>query len=285
MSEEDDIIEETLSEEEKDTGPWTFPLDDGSKVTLPVRSLSPSAVGTFRNCPRKYYYRYVEGLKIPPGIAQTGGFSGHATLAENNRKKRKTGKDLPIKKVLDLFRDDLATRAKDLEASERKRKDEIAGEILPSLEAYMDEVADSIVPVSEEQVIRSNFHGIPILGYADVVTKGNRVFDYKFCSKRSKDREHGHVVDSVQLSVYADAFGAKKVGHVCVVKGAATAEVISVERTPAQIEVAKEEFVHVARAVSAGAFPMCDPSNFLCSPKWCGYARICPRWKDRMPKE
>ncbi|MEK6874155.1 MAG: PD-(D/E)XK nuclease family protein [Nanoarchaeota archaeon] len=46
----------------------------------PRRFESPSSINTFKQCPRKYYYRYIEKLPSQPSIATTRGRIVHSVL-------------------------------------------------------------------------------------------------------------------------------------------------------------------------------------------------------------
>src|SRR3989338_10922672 len=41
---------------------------------------SPSSINTFKHCPRKYYYQYIEKLPSLPNIQQVRGNIAHSTL-------------------------------------------------------------------------------------------------------------------------------------------------------------------------------------------------------------
>ena len=47
---------------------------------MPKRVESPSSVNTFKHCPRKYYYQYIEKLPTWPNIHQIRGNIAHSTL-------------------------------------------------------------------------------------------------------------------------------------------------------------------------------------------------------------
>ncbi len=47
---------------------------------MPKRVESPSSINTFKQCQRKYYYQYIEGLPTLPNIHQLRGNVAHATL-------------------------------------------------------------------------------------------------------------------------------------------------------------------------------------------------------------
>ncbi len=49
---------------------------------MPKRVESPSSINTFKQCPRKYYYQYIEQLPTLPNIHQVRGNIAHSTLEQ-----------------------------------------------------------------------------------------------------------------------------------------------------------------------------------------------------------
>lgn len=45
-----------------------------------ARVESPSSINLFKQCPRKYYYRYIEGKKIPPNVYTVRGNIAHTVM-------------------------------------------------------------------------------------------------------------------------------------------------------------------------------------------------------------
>jgi RecB family exonuclease len=145
-------------------------LTTGEVLTLPVAHLSPSAADTFIKCPMTYYWRYVEGRKDPPGIAQVNGSSGHTALEINNRHKKKTGEDLPAKTVAEAYSDTLADAFKTVEDKEGYTLDSLRDATVPALDQYMEEDAPSIMPVGVEQPFQVDVLGLPIRGFIDITS-------------------------------------------------------------------------------------------------------------------
>lgn len=56
-------------------------MDNKSEVVvLPSRIQSPSSITTYKKCPRKYYYSYIEQLESKPSIHQVRGSVAHSVL-------------------------------------------------------------------------------------------------------------------------------------------------------------------------------------------------------------
>jgi CRISPR/Cas system-associated exonuclease Cas4 (RecB family) len=67
--------------------------------------LSPTSINTYLRCPRKYYLKYIKGLKEKPSIYLIRGKAVHDTLAQFNKRDIITPTDLEELKIeiLSLF--------------------------------------------------------------------------------------------------------------------------------------------------------------------------------------
>ena len=71
---------------------------------------SASQLRMIRGCPLQYFYRYVEGRKIPPGVAMLRGSAVHETVETNLRRKIENDELSPIEEIRDLAADSFAQR-------------------------------------------------------------------------------------------------------------------------------------------------------------------------------
>jgi len=60
-----------------------------------IEKLSSSRINTYLTCGMRYWFRYIEGLIVPPGSALTLGGSVHSTIGQNMRQKIESHEDLP----------------------------------------------------------------------------------------------------------------------------------------------------------------------------------------------
>jgi putative RecB family exonuclease len=258
-------------------------LKDGTKIQLPVPALSPSAVKMFVSCPRQYWFRYIEGRKYPPGIAMLAGTSGHKALEQNNVAKMKKGQDLPVKRVVETFRDAWSDNSKAIEKmawrNEGTTPDKVGASVEVPLTDYMKTVAPKITPVQSEQMFETTFEGVPVMGFIDLVTDDGRVHDYKVCGARSPYLKSAYADQDLQLAFYGAAMKTEKAGFIALVKGGKVARVPTLTPKSRRISV-KREVVHVAKAISAGSFPKCPPGTWYCSQKWCGFHHLCRGARD-----
>ena len=115
--------------------------------------------------------------------------------------------------------------------------------------------------------------GVPFLGFIDVETKST-VFDYKVTKAAKSQSETDN---DLQLTIYSYGTGKENVGFYSLTK----TKTCNIDL---KMAIRKEKDYAVAEAVIDGAvdgikkgvFPMCDPTKtFPCSPKWCGFYRMC----------
>jgi hypothetical protein len=259
-------------------------LSTGEVLSLPRGHLSPSQLEMYLKCPMQYYWRHVEGRTDPPGIAQVAGLSGHKGVEVNNRHKQEHGEDLPASVVVECFSDHLSDTSKEIEDWEGETLDGTIKAVAPTLMNYMEDVAPPIQPVAVEQPFIIDIEGLPVVGFIDLQTSKGLVVDYKFPKSRGSPFLKQYTVDtSPQLSTYAMATGKKRVGYVLMLReqvlktktNPAEARQMKSARKAGDLKYTRELYLQVARSISAGAFPLCSPMNFLCSSKYCGYWNRC----------
>ena len=273
----------------------TFTAPDGAQVTLPLPHLSNSQVEMYLRCPRQYYHRYIEGLKEPPGFSLAAGLAGHGALEMNNVEKIKHGEDLPAHTVVERMNDEWTDRFKDaagelmivenkkLRKATQKDVDASREDLGQRLRVYMDEDAPGITPVGAEEEWRLEVGTIPVIGFTDLRTP-NAIWDYKFGqSRRTSYAQRGKVDESIQLSLYSAMSGNERVGYYVFLPqeklktktNAAEVRKMGAKRTDEQRFLATYLVQEVAKAISAGSFPICGPGNFLCSENYCGFWHRC----------
>lgn len=272
--------------------PLDTPLTGGeaalltTKLQLPTDYLSPTQIGMYQRCPRQYRFRYVLGVKRPPGVALVEGKAHHAALQMNNRHKIDTGADLPMKNVSEAFCDRFSDESSEVEDWEGEKADAVIDRGRKLLKQYLEGFALKYRPEIVEHRLFFDVGGVPVLGYLDTAGRltgpgrsGKTVIDYKVSGrKRSKDELEG----SPQLSFYG--WGSMSVlrtrlpraGFCTFIKGSPP----SVVWQPAPMDAARVRWfrrlaLSVADAISRGSFPLADPTHWCCSKRFCGYWDLC----------
>lgn len=253
----------------------TTPDDGGPRLRL-----SFSRVDTYRQCPLRYRYRYVDGLPERPSPHLSFGSSIHRALEAFW--DRKLPDPPPLETLLDaLYHGWDSTGFAEVERDEQLRYYRHAREVLT---AHHHRFADTaLAPVAVEQWFRLPLpDGLEVVGAIDLVEPtgagGLGVVDWK-TNRRAKSREE--VASSLQLAIYALA-----VEHLWgqppawvaldfVVPGVR----VTVPREHIDTDAAIEAIREVAAAMRAEAFePRPSP---LCG--WCDYRAECPAFDGEGP--
>src|SRR5437879_7335485 len=119
----------------------------------PIR-LSATRISMYLRCARQYYFRYIEGLKVPPSSAMKLSGVGHSVIEHNYRQKVATLKDLPLDEMTDRY----ATEWKD--GLEREpvvfEQDEtpegVRDQGILAVKAHHLTIAPAVMPKSEDSV-------------------------------------------------------------------------------------------------------------------------------------
>lgn len=248
--------------------------DGGQTLTLPTPKLSVTQVTMYLKCPIQYEQRYVLGRKTPPGIALIEGSANHAALEWQNLYQISHERIAPLKKVLEVFGDDLSTRVKEVPAEEWRKAAENRNVVFNRgalmLKTYLTTMAPKIKPVAAEQGFDMVVRGLPFQGFIDLVEEG-ALWDYKVVGPTSPYLRASGAEHDLQLTAYSYATKVKRVGFIPLVKGRNTITPIATVRTRKDHVEFEETVLRVAKAISAGSFPPVAAGAWCCTPKFCGY--------------
>lgn len=255
--------------------------------------ISPSEVGTWTKCGEMHRRAYIEGEKLPPGVAFLVGGGVHKGSEVNFAQKKKTKEDLPEATIIEESVTHYEARQKREgvllnEKEEKKGADIVIGEgkdrVVRLSSLYSQQVAPPIQPRLTEEWVRVPLkrHPVDILTKIDVVNEENDIIDLKTGARKSDPREIQH---SEQLTFYFVAYRHQysqeprsvqfrklvdtkvpNVQELTATRGKKDIDAVA-NRLNAFFLAMKTGVVHPA-ALSAGAW--------WCSPMWCGYWNSCP---------
>ncbi len=245
--------------------------------------ISHTQIDSYFNCGEAYRRRYIEGEKIPPGIALLVGTGVHSGARENFTQKIESHTDLAKDRIIEAavagYEAELAggyelAPGDDIGAA----KDQVAS----LAEVHADQQAPDYQPIACEKKIVIPFPNAShdILGYVDLTDDQNRVTDFKTGAKK---KPQAAADDSMQLTIYAASHqidtGApphevrldtliktKKPGR----------QVLVSHRGPADFQVLINRTNMMLAGLKAGVFPPAPIGHWMCNPKWCGYFHSCP---------
>jgi len=287
-----------------------------SRIQLPPHShgrLSPSQIEMYWRCPKQYWYRYGEGIKLPPGVAMVEGSSHHQAFADNNEYKKKTGKDRSIKWLCSRFADDFDEKQKEIPKKQWKvegqSKDGVIKRSKLIQEMYLKRIAPHTSPAEYEKEVEYKIGDVVVLGVIDVAgvlkpdgrSEGLKekfiyndteilkrpltgAWDYKIVGKKKSLKEASN---SIALSHYGWAT-IDLIGGVDLKKNLPSVGFISFTKTKVpgchvqivpitaeRIKWYRKQVLSVADAISRGSFPVRNSSGWECSAKFCGYYSRC----------
>jgi len=255
-------------------------------LILPTDHLSITQMSMYLRCPMQYYFRYVEGRKIPPKWTMFLGSCGHGVLEYNNRQKIESFKDIKTDEALEYYHSEFTKKKDETEIDWQdeqpgKVKDRGAGVLKTYFEGKYNE---PIQPIAVEEKIEIEFEetNFPLLMFVDVITK-DEIGDYKFASKRPSE---ANLQKDIQLTGYGLGFYYKYnrlpassfYQHLIYQKTKNDVVPTPVPRTEDDYIRFREDFKNVAANIAdnykKGTWVR-NPHNYFCSPKNCGYWNLC----------
>lgn len=249
--------------------------------TLDLTKISFSSLSTYQRCPKQFWFRYIQGIKSPPAIALTEGSAHHTALEYNNLHKMAKGRDLKASVITDKFVEELRGLVeKDQVQYEEESEDAIIerGKIWHL--DYMKDFAPGIEPESVEKEHKKEvvLNGRQVIFHAFTdVTVPKKVIDYKTASAFRFNMFMKREIDSdLQLTFYSWLEDKPEVEQICFVKGNIPKVVpLTSSRNKADITWGLKVAESIVDSVSKGAFPMCPPTTWNCSERFCGYWKLC----------
>lgn len=262
-----------------------------SILNLPKPHLSPSSINLYQTCGYRFMENYVNDNKGGSSIPMVEGTTHHSTFEFNNRYKKKTGKDRPIKKLIEHFCDNFHDNWKDIDNKKGGTEREVIIRGRKIQTKYSEIFAPKFIPVLIEQEFHLMVGPVKILCYMDVSGKlkpikgrggpKDVVCDYKVSGRIKPSDE---VNDGIQLTTYGICDKAARKLDGLITAGFCTcvkSAIPSVVWQPGVVDDKRiKRFIstvlNVALSISKGDFPTCKSAGGLCSPKWCDYWCDCP---------
>lgn len=268
-----------------------------------------SQLGMYLRCGMQYYFRYVKGLKMPPGLPLASGKAMHEALEYNGKHKMSKGIDMPVADLNDVLVSSHDKFVKELEDVDKKGAGKDKDESLGTLGLYRRTQAPHIEPIAVEHPFRIELpvsdgdeqdNYIPVIGYVDSYaaitdprpgpTRGKTIIALEDFKKVARKRGQSEVDLTPQLTLYdyvfnlqtdamTDVVGYRMLGYN---KDGPFSQPIYRTPQPKEARVARwhrllNQFKRVQEAVAKGVFiPVDDPK--VCG--WCGYRDICQVRKD-----
>jgi hypothetical protein len=281
---------------------------------LPKKTLSHSQIDMYMRCPRQYEFRYIKDIKKPPRGALALGTSTHAALEFTHHHIVDHGVPASTEQLLDAYSTKWDEAIQEIPEEMWKQDEEDPGQVKDSgitlVKLYNAKHAQFVRPHVEtlpdgrtirgiEKEFNTSVGDVPVTGYIDLIdtndptavmtreeyallqSKGQDIpvllrtalADVK---TKSKSMTQSDVDGSLQLTMYSYVEKVPNVRFDQLLKQKNPQfKQLKATRTEQDYRWLIEVVTSVARAISAGIFPPCNPSGWTCSAKWCGYYNEC----------
>ena len=114
---------------------------------------------------------------------------------------------------------------------------------------------------------------VPVLGFADLITKDGVVID----NKVRKQNRVNDLTKDIQLVTYADVGNFSKVGIALVTDNKnPKAEIYTAQISDSSKSLVRERIKSVRNGIKKKVFLPAPEGSWYCSEKWCSFWNICP---------
>lgn len=249
--------------------------------------ISQSRLFMYLKCGEQYRRRYEEHEIIPPGIAFIRGKSVHKGVELNNRYKLEKKKDISKKDLIKIADSEFSKIIKGegiyLTKEEKTQRKTIVDkgrdDTTKLTGLYREEVAHLIMPKKIELEFEFPCEKHDITGRIDLIDEHDFLRDTKTANRRKNQKE---VDASDQLTLYALAheylFGKppkKIIMDTLVCTKVAKYDPIITERSHDDITMLIRRIYAAFEGMKKGVYLPCNPTNWFCSSRWCGYYETC----------
>jgi len=249
--------------------------------------ISYSALDSYKNCPLKYRFQYIDRIKEPKSREQVFGTIVHSVLRYiHTPGPVQPSLDAALNQFSQIWNSDLY----DDEVAERtafsqgvKIISDYYAKNDPNESAIVDLESRFALEIGDDTTGRHVIAGT--IDRIDATPDGFEIIDYKTARKMPSQEK---VDNDLQLSIYLRAFLArypKETEHLDRITVSLYylrhGVKLSSTRTREQLDDLDRQFLEVISHIDAGEFepvltPLCD---------YCGFQRLCPFWKHKFLEE
>jgi hypothetical protein len=243
---------------------------------LPRNYLSASQANLYLNCPQKFEREYVKGIRpdTPRSAALSTGSVVHKIVETHLLEVLAGGRESSETQLFSSI--PLSSYYEDNVDLEDSSVQEWVLYAQNLYKTWYKGVGMSVMPTQSELRFESFVGDVPVLGFIDYVDNSTgkpEIVDLKV-AKRSKSEADCR--NSLQLAMYAITQKNPCVRFDTVVK--TKIPKVGVARhtfTKSELGYYTDLIGEIATNISAGNFPMTSPTQWMCTPKWCGHYASC----------
>lgn len=250
----------------------------------------------FFRCPKQWEFRYLEGIKMPPGIAAHVGSGVHKASEIDLVAKRDTGNHEPESVVLDAAAYGYEKRLKQdgifLSREDAPNAKKLMGEgkdqTVSLAKVWYKDVAQTIEPMLIEQAITMEVENldVPLMGIVDLVETNHALRDLKTAGKKMSQNDADA---STQMTMYRELVKhhtgkyPTSIGFdVLVKKKTPEAQRIETVRNNSDFDSLILRAQLMLKQINTGIFGPADTGSWICQSRFCGYwSSMCPYVSDR----
>jgi hypothetical protein len=259
---------------------------------LPTKYFSHSQYGMYKRCPRQFEYRYVKGLRQPPGIAMTQGSAIHVGAEKTHQHTIKHGKPLTLQEAESHVADTFERMGEYIEDWGNAKQGNVKDLTLHHFRVYYTQAVPVVRPKAVEESFAVKIGDVPIVGFIDLIdevlmedafstslkgipeTYSEVVTDLKFTGRKWPPAK---LTKDTQLTLYAHVKGIPRVRIDFLLDQKSGTRYVQERsiRTPLDAKHFEEDLNEAVVLIKKGIFPRCTPTEWCCTPKFCGYYQEC----------
>jgi hypothetical protein len=278
---------------------FIYPVSEDQFVDegLPRKVFSNSQFNTYRKCPRQYMYAYIQELIKPPGIALIKGSSIHAGAEVVHLHTIKTGELMSLGEASQHVSETFDKESKKIEDwtldGEEVKPDFIKVRTISNFQVYYEKAVPKIKPVAAEKTFAVKIGTVPVVGVIDLIdaVPGEHTVDddpeqpapdievVSDLKTTGRMWPEAKIRASTQITLYTmvERTTRGRFDFLLDQKSGTHYKPKETVRTLTDKRLLVEDMEQVVDLIKKGNFPRCDPTltNWVCTPKWCGYYNIC----------
>lgn len=259
-------------------------------MSLPNGHFSPSSINQLLRCKTQYEWRYVKGVKIPPGWAVVKGIALDRACQTDLVAKMEHGENLSEDSLYEVMTKEVESKINDIDPYDPEVEEaggpekviekfvadspQIIGAIKPWLNSYE--------PTGVQKEVGADVGGYPTVGVLDARDAG-KISDTKMATRR-KGETAGETSNQLRLyQIIERRRGDPVPGGAELVSVYPLTKSYKVQVLPQSVDIEAENRMEslvntLGRGVEAGLFEPVNldgPNAWVCSRKFCGYWGIC----------
>ncbi len=269
-----------------------------------AKHVSFTQLMTYVRCPEHYLFRYVLGIKRPPGKAQKHGFALHETFAYHFDQKKKDSRGLKARDAKEFFVEVFKSALEEYEVEMQETKRLITREFLSKekgidvnqlvatglrgIDVYFRDMNPKISPdLVEEPFSIPTMSNVDLVGRIDMTDKKGVIHELKTTRRMPNAQD---IQLDQQLAIYQLAYQALKgklskgITKDYIVFSKRDAKIVQfrVDKPFFDKNVVFRNIATIMEAVRNNIFYCIHPAeSWVCSKEWCGFYRLHKELRDR----